>query len=84
MHKPVKKYIAFIARTNFVDVHIQKEALKVWLNLKIGELDDPGKLARDVSKIGHWGNGEYELILKNDSDVRYFVSLAEQAYKKNS
>jgi predicted transport protein len=82
--KPVKHYIAFIARTNFVDVHIQKEALKVWLNLKIGELNDIGKLARDVSKIGHFGNGQYELSLTSDTDVRYFIDLAEQSYKKNS
>ncbi|OQX56404.1 MAG: hypothetical protein B5M53_01565 [Candidatus Cloacimonas sp. 4484_209] len=39
--KPTKWYIGFIARTNFVDIHIQQRGLKVWLNLRKGELKDP-------------------------------------------
>jgi predicted transport protein len=82
--KPKKQSIGFIAKSNFVDVHIQKEGLKAWLNLKKGELNDPKKLARDMSILGHWGNGDYELHLKNVEDIDYFLGLAKQAYKKNS
>jgi len=82
--KPKKYYIGFIAKTNFVDVHIQKKALKLWLNLKKGELNDPKKLARDMSNTGHWGNGDYELQISNDEDFDYVLGLAKQAYKKNS
>jgi predicted transport protein len=82
--KPTKKYIGFIAKTNFVDVHIQKKALKLWLNLKIGELNDPQNLARDMSSIGHWGNGDYELQISTDEDLDYVLRLAKQSYKKNS
>jgi len=82
--KPTKKYIGFIAKTNFVDIRPQKKALKVWVNLKKGELDDPRALARDVSKIGHWGNGDYELHVSDNENLGYVINLAKQSFKKNS
>lgn len=82
--KPTKKYIGFIAKTNFVDIRPQKKALKIWFNLRKGELDDPKALARDVSKIGHWGNGDYELHISDDENLGYIINLAKQSFRKNS
>lgn len=82
--KPTKWYIGFLSKTNFADFHIQKKALKIWLNLRRGELDDPKKLARDVSNVGHWGNGDYQLQVRDDENIDYIISLAKQSYKKNS
>ena len=82
--KPTKWYIGFLSKTNFVDMHIQKKALKIWLNLRIGELDDPKGLSRDVSNIGHWGNGDYEIQVSNDENIDYIISLAKQSFRKNS
>ena len=81
--KPKKLYLAFVAGTNIVDIRPQKTALKLWLNLKHGELDDPKNLARDVSNIGHWGNGDYELQITNDENLEYILSLIKQSLKKN-
>jgi predicted transport protein len=81
--KPTKKYIAFVSGSNIVDVHIQQKALKIWINLPKGDLDDPKQLARDVSNIGHWGNGDYQLQIKDDEDIEYIMSLIKQSYKKN-
>jgi predicted transport protein len=82
--RPRKLYIGFIANTNFVDIRLQKAQIKIWINLAIGELDDPKKLAMDVSKKGHWGNGDYEIILKPGSDLDYLMTLIKQSYKKHS
>jgi len=82
--KPTKKYIGFIARTNFVDVHIQKNALKLWLNLSKGRLDDSKQLARDVSNIGHWGNGDYELHFSDADNLDYILGLVKQSYISNA
>ncbi|MBF2057514.1 MAG: hypothetical protein IGQ45_09920 [Cyanobacterium sp. T60_A2020_053] len=81
--KPTKKYLAFVGNSNIVDVHIQKKALKIWINLSKGELDDPKNLARDVFGIGHWGNGDYELQIQDDGNIDYIMSLIKQSYKKN-
>lgn len=82
--KPVKHYIGFIAKTNFIDIRIQKKALKIWFNMSRGELSDPKHLTRDVSGVGHLGNGDYELHMNDDSELDYIISLAKQSYTINS
>jgi predicted transport protein len=81
--KPKKFYIAFVADTNIVDIQIQKNGLKLWLNLKKGQLDDPKGISRDVSSVGHHGNGEYEIQIKTDEDIEYIMSLIKQSLKQN-
>ena len=76
---PRKKRIAFKGNRIICDILIQKGGIKLWINLKSGELDDPKKLMRDVSNIGHWGNGDYELVVKNTADLEYIMSLIKQA-----
>ncbi len=60
---PQKLYVAFKKDKNIIDIQIQKKKLKLFINAKYGTLDDAKKLARDVSNIGHWGNGDYQLRL---------------------
>lgn len=81
--RPKKHYIGFIGNTNVVDILVQKSQVKMWLNLKIGELDDPKGITRDVSTIGHWGNGDYEIKVTNDEEIEYIMSLVKQSYRKN-
>jgi len=79
--KPQKFYIAFIKnKNNFVDFVIQKKALKITINLPRGELDDPKNISRDVSNIGKWGNGDYQIKVGNDKDFEYIISLVRQSY----
>jgi predicted transport protein len=82
--RPRKKYVGFVAGSNFVDVCPQKSQLKLWINISKGELDDPKNVARDVSTIGHWGNGDYELIVKSSNDLNYLVTLIKQSYDKQA
>lgn len=81
--KPKKKYVAYVSGTNVVDVQVQKNALKLHINLKNGELEDSKKLARNVTGIGHYGNGDYQLQFSNDEDLEYIMSLIKQSMKKN-
>jgi len=77
--QPKKDYIAFKKGKNITDITILKKSLKIWINLKKGELDDSKNLARDVSVIGHWGNGDYELSVDSDKDIEYIMSLIRQS-----
>lgn len=81
--RPRKMYIGFIAKTNFTDMLLQQSKVKIYINLKKGKLDDPKKLARDISEVGHWGNGDYEVSLPNSDNIEYILSLVKQAYLKN-
>jgi|GEM_PF-292639 len=78
-----KLYIAFKAPKNFADVEVQKHALKIFVNMRKGTLKDPDNMADDVSNLGHWGNGDYRIYLKPDSDFEYVMGLISQAYKRN-
>jgi len=82
--KPKKLYLAFISSSNVIDIHIQKKAFKIWLNMQKGELDDPKNIMRDVSSTGHWGNGDYELTVNSDENLEYILSLIKQSLKRNS
>lgn len=77
--QPKKDYIAFKKGSNITDITLLKRGLKIWINMKKGKLDDPKKITRDVSQIGHWGNGDYELVVENDANLEYIMSLIKQA-----
>ena len=79
---PKKLYVAFKKDgRNIVDIEIRKSSLKLYLNTKKGTLDDPKKLARDISDIGHWGNGDYVINITDDSNLEYVMSLVKTLFK---
>jgi len=78
--KPQKMVIGFTCKGKvFADVLILKSELKFWINLKAGKLDDPKRITRDVSNVGHWGNGDYEIRVSDTKDLEYIMSLVKQA-----
>ena len=79
--KPQKYYIAFKKGNNISDIEIQKKGLKIFINAKIGTLDDPKRLLKDVSNIGHQGNGDYQIQIVNDDDLEYIMSLIKQVLR---
>jgi len=80
--KPKKMEIGFRKDSKiFTDICILKNSLKIWINLNKGKLDDPKKLAEDVSEKGHWGNGDYQISVETDKDLEYIMSLIKQAIK---
>jgi len=80
------KYIAYKTSTNFVDVVVKQYGLKIFLNVKSGQLNDPQKLARDLTKpkpIGHWGNGDYEVKFESANEADAVFALIKQSYDFN-
>lgn len=74
-----KLYIAYKIYTNFVDVVIQKQRLRISVNMKFSEVYDPKNLCHDVTNLGRLGNGDAEL-LKNTkiAIVRFLKSVSEK------
>jgi predicted transport protein len=78
---PKKVRIAFRFDGKVVcDIAIQRKGLKMWINKKKGELNDPKNITRDVSSIGHWGNGDYEIVITDDSQLEYILSLIKETF----
>lgn len=83
---PKSKYIAYKTSTNFTDIHLQQSGVKIYLNIKSGELKDPDNQARDLTKptkIGHWGNGDYLVKLEKKEDLEKVFELIKQSYELN-
>lgn len=77
-----KLYIAFKkSKRNDVYIEVQKKILRLTLNAKIGSLDDPKGLLRDVSTIGHWGVGDYQTDVSDTENLEYILSLIKQLLK---
>jgi uncharacterized protein with ParB-like and HNH nuclease domain/predicted transport protein len=75
----LKLYIAYKAETNFVDIVPQAKRLRLSLNMPFADLDDPKGLAKNVTGIGRWGNGDVELGIATMEDVPYAIGLIRQS-----
>ena len=77
-----KPYVAYKAETNFVDVVPQAKRIKLTLNMPFTEINDPKSLCRDVTQVGHYGNGDVEVGLKSLDELPYVMGLVRQSYER--
>lgn len=83
---PKKKTIGFkIGSKVFCDIVMQNKGIRLFLNAKKGTLKDPECITRDVSEVGHWGNGAYEVRfpLKKDAEIDSVFNLLRQTINNN-
>ena len=50
--------------------------------MQFHELVDPRGLARDITDIGRWGNGDVDVGLSSDVDLPYVMGLVRQSFEK--
>ena len=79
-----KLYIAYKLDTNFVDLVVQKQRLRISLNMKFSEIHDPKGLCKDITGIGRWGNGDVEVFFEHTSEIDDIMELIEQSYSKQA
>lgn len=75
----LKLYVAYKAETNFVDVVPQARRLRLSLNMRFSDVNDPKGLCKDVTDIGRWGNGDVEVGLSTLDELPYVIRLVRQA-----
>jgi uncharacterized protein with ParB-like and HNH nuclease domain/predicted transport protein len=75
----LKQYVAYKAKSNFVDVIPQAKRLRLSLSIPIEELEDPRGLAKNITGVGRWGTGDSEVGLDSLSDLPYVLGLIRQA-----
>lgn len=81
--KVKKKYIAFETSRNFTEFVVQKNALLIYLDLFVNELNDERKIAGDCSDVGHWGTGKTRFKVESVDEVQYAMSLIRQSYERS-
>ena len=75
----LKLYVAYKAETNFVDVVPQAKRLRLSLNMRFADVNDPKGLCKDVTGAGRWGNGDVEVGLAKLEDLPYVLGLVRQS-----
>lgn len=78
----LKLYVAYKAETNFVDVVPQSKQLRLSLNMRFADINDPRGVCKDVSGLGRWGNGEVEVKLDSHADLPYVMGLIRQSLER--
>lgn len=76
-----KLYVAYKLDTNFVDVVFQKQRLRISVNMKFSEVNDPQGICHDITGLGRWGNGDVELFMEHTSEVDQIMEIVKQSYK---
>lgn len=80
----LKLYVAYKTTTNFVDIVPQKNRLRLSLNMRFDEVNDPKEICKDVTDKGRWGNGDVEVGLSKFEELEYIMFLIKQAFDKVS
>jgi predicted transport protein len=81
LEKASKIYISYKHGKNFCEVQFLSSSMKIWLDIPFGDIDDPNKICRDVSKVGHHGTGQTEAKLSDISEIENVMYLIEQSYR---
>ncbi len=64
----------------FCSIVIQKNGLRVWLQLKYSRVVNPPAFARDVSNVGHWGSGDFELAISSLPQLEQAAPLIRESF----
>ena len=67
-----------------MDIVVQKQRLRISLNMKFSEIHDPNGICRDITGLGRWGNGDVEVFLEHTSEIDDVMELIEQSYNKQT
>lgn len=78
-----KNYVSFTKNgKNFVDIEPRTKVLKLYINLRHAQINDPHHICEDVSNIGHWANGDWRVNITDKSLFDFLPDLIKQSYDK--
>lgn len=77
---PKKFYVAYKVAQNFVCMQTYKNKVTLFLKLNPRDFDKLPENARDVSNIGHYGTGNFELVINSSADLEDAKKFVKQAF----
>ena len=79
-----KHYVAYKYDTNFADIVIQKDGLKIVVNMNFNSVDDPKNICRDITGVGSLGNGNVEVFFHSLSQIDDIMHIVRQSFEAQS
>jgi predicted transport protein len=77
---PKKFYVAYKVSQNFVCVEAKKGKIILFLKINPKEIQIP-KNGRDVTNVGHYGTGDFEITITNSDDLEKSKEYIKNAYE---
>jgi len=79
---PKKLYIAYKTTQNLVCLEVKQHKIYLILKLNPAGFDALPSNARDVTNIGHYGTGDFELTINGEEDVEAAKDWVMRAYEQ--
>jgi predicted transport protein len=77
---PKKLYMVFRRIKNFACIVVQKSALVVYVKVDPDEVVLREGFTRDVRRIGHWGTGDLEIVIRSKEQLLEAQELIRRSY----
>lgn len=77
---PKKFYVAYKTAQNFLCLQTGKNKITLFLKLDPKTFKTLPENARDVSRIGHYGTGNFELVIDSEDQLEQAKILIKQAF----
>lgn len=78
---PKKFYVAYKTTQNFVCIQTARNKITLFLKLNPQEINPMPVNGRDMTNIGHYGTGNFQLTIKDVADCNAAKSYIEQAFR---
>ncbi len=73
---PTKLYIGFNrSRKSIISIKPQKNSIILWINAEPQNIIDPQGIIKDVTNIGHHGNGNSQIKIVDNKNIGYIEDL---------
>ncbi len=72
--------MAYKLDTNFVDIVVRKQRLRISINVKYADIIDTYGVCKDIIGLGRWGNSDVELFFEHLSDIDKVMFVIEQSF----
>lgn len=79
---PKKFYIGYKTSQNIVCMETRTQKIVLYVKLKPDAFESLPDICRDVTNIGHYGTGDLEITIKNETDFETAKHYIEMAYKR--
>ena len=75
-----KLYVAYKLDTNFVDIVFQKQRLRISINMKFTEVNDPNGICKDITDLGRCGTGDVDVFMEHQYELEQIMEIAKQSF----
>jgi Uncharacterized conserved protein len=79
----LKLYVAFKKMKNIVCVEVYQKHILLHLRLNPDEIPLENNFTRDMRRVGHYGTGDLQVIIKNKEDFEKAKPILDKAYASN-